>query len=50
MGCGCGKSAQQTVKYVYTDETGRVTANLSETQAKAMQIRKGGGTVVSQTQ
>lgn len=42
MGCGCTKTAQAAEKYTYTSPDGKKTTNLSETQARAMQIRGGG--------
>lgn len=51
MGCGCSKgTAAQAVRYTYTDPNGKVVKNLSETQARAMQIRKGGGTYAAKPQ
>lgn len=47
MGCNCGgkKSAGVVSQYVYTSPSGAKTTYNSEVQAKAAQIRNGGGTV-----
>jgi len=43
MGCGCGKASASTpVMYMHIAKDGKRTTNLSETQARAMQIRSGG--------
>lgn len=42
MGCNCGKTAAAAEKYTYTSPEGKKVTNLSETQARAMQIRSGG--------
>lgn len=41
MGCACGDKNQK-VTYTYTAPSGSQTRNLSEAQARAMQIRNGG--------
>ena len=47
MGCGCQKASAKPESYTYTAKDGSKTTNLSETQARAMQIR-GGGTYSKQ--
>lgn len=42
MGCGCQKNTAEAVKYTYVSPDGKKVTNLSETQARAMQIRSGG--------
>lgn len=48
MGCNCNGSKAATQQYVYTSPQGQTTVYTSEVQAKAAQIRNGGGTYVTQ--
>lgn len=44
MGCNCGPKGSQTQVWTYVSEDGSVRlTNLSEVQAKAEKIRRGGG-------
>lgn len=44
MPCNCGKK-NAAVKWVYTSPSGQTTTYNTEVEAKAAQIRQGGGTV-----
>lgn len=44
MGCNCGQKAQPKQAFVYTAPDGSKTTYNSEVQARAAQIRQGGGT------
>lgn len=46
MGCNCGKSSQQKFEYRFTGPDGKVKVYTSEVQARAAQIRQGGGSYV----
>jgi hypothetical protein len=46
VGCGCGGTKKQAQQYVYTDPKGNQTTYQTEVQARASQIRNGGGTYV----
>lgn len=43
MGCNCGGQQKVPVKYVYTSPKGQQTTFMTEIEAKAAQIRAGGG-------
>lgn len=43
MGCNCGGQQKVPVKYVYTNEKGQQITYRTEIEAKAAQIRAGGG-------
>ncbi|HEU4911411.1 MAG TPA: hypothetical protein VFV76_05905 [Actinomycetes bacterium] len=43
MGCGCTGNGQSKVTYIYTTPEGRQVSYRSEIEAKAAQIRAGGG-------
>jgi hypothetical protein len=43
VGCGCTGNGQQNVTYIYTTPQGRQVSYRSEIEAKAAQIRAGGG-------
>ena len=45
MGCNCGGKKNTGQSFVYTSPTGVKTTYNSEVQAKAAQIRNGGGTI-----
>jgi hypothetical protein len=44
MGCNCGKKNGQPSAFVYTDPKGVTKTYKSEVEARAAQIRNGGGT------
>lgn len=44
MGCNCTKK-QGTQSYIYTDPKGRQTVYRTEVEARAAQIRQGGGSI-----
>jgi len=44
MGCNCGNKTQPKQAFVYTAPDGKRTTYKSEVQARAAQIRQGGGT------
>ena len=45
MGCGCGSKNKAPSQFVYTNPmTGKAVTYNSEIEAKAAQIRNGGGT------
>ena len=44
MGCNCGSKGQPKVNYIYTAPGGQQTTYKSEVEARAAQIRNGGGT------
>lgn len=46
MGCNCGKT-MATQQFVYTDPKGNQVTYTSEVQARAAQIRNGGGVYVA---
>ena len=43
MGCNCGSSKNAKVSYIYTSPKGVQTTYNSEVEARAAQIRNGGG-------
>lgn len=43
MPCNCGKKAQQAKSFVYTSASGKTTTYSSEIEARAAQVRAGGG-------
>lgn len=43
MGCGCGKAKAPAVEYHYTTEKGTTSVHQSRLQARAEQLRSGGG-------
>lgn len=43
MGCGCGGSKNSSYNYVFTDSNGVQKTYSSELEAKAAQMRSGGG-------
>lgn len=47
MGCGCNKQSQALQNYVYTSPSGQSKTYRSEIEARAAQIRNGGGTYVA---
>jgi len=44
MGCNCGQKAQIKMNYVYVSPKGERKVYKSEVEARAAQIRNGGGT------
>jgi hypothetical protein len=47
MPCNCGKSTKVAQNFVYTSPTGAKTIYRTEVEARAAQIRAGGGTYVA---
>jgi hypothetical protein len=47
MGCNCG-AKNQTQQFLYVSPRGEHTVYTSEVQARAAQIRNGGGTITVQ--
>lgn len=43
IGCNCGSKTAQKVNYIYTTPQGRQVTYRTEIEAKAAQIRAGGG-------
>lgn len=46
MGCNCGKKNGQSSQYVYISATGQRATYNTEVEARAAQIRAGGGGTV----
>lgn len=49
MGCNCGGSKSRTQEFVYVAPNGNRVVYKTEIEARAAQIRNGGGTYSAQT-
>lgn len=48
MACGCGQSRTAKFSYIYTDATGQQRSFNTDIEARAAQVRAGGGGSIRQ--